>query len=146
VGSIIDTRNGAVGLQAARGPSGGIQVGTFFGGKFKVVQKKKLRRGQRRHTTDLRLTGGRFVACRAAGTKAREARRRRRRHLWGSATGSYRSVGENSAATVRGTKWLVKDTCAGTLTRVRRGVVVVHDFQTGKNIKLRRGQSYLARF
>jgi hypothetical protein len=145
IGSTVNLTNGAANLITARGPSGGQQAGKFFGGNFKLLQKKRHRRHHRR-TVDLRLVGGKLETCSAGGTKAGAARRHRRRRLWGDASGSYRSVGENSAATVRGTRWLVQDTCAGTLTRVRRGVVVVTDFVHHKTVILKRGQSYLARF
>jgi hypothetical protein len=145
IGSTVNLTNGAANLVTARGPSGGQQAGKFFGGTFKLLQKKK-RRPHHRRTVDLRLVGGKLVTCSAGGTKAEASRRRRRRHVWGDASGSYRSVGENSAATVRGTRWLVQDTCAGTLTRVRRGVVVVTDFVHHRTVILKRGQSYLARF
>ena len=55
-------------------------------------------------------------------------RKRRSRHLWGSGHGSFRTRGRYASATVRGTVWLQKDTCSGTLTVVRRGVVTVKDF------------------
>ena len=40
----------------------------------------------------------------------------------------------HSQATVRGTRWLTEDTCAGTLTFVTRGAVVVRDFARRRNI------------
>jgi hypothetical protein len=46
---------------------------------------------------------------------------------------------------VRGTKWLVQDSCAGTLTRVAKGVVAVRDNVRRKTIILRAGKKYLAR-
>jgi hypothetical protein len=46
---------------------------------------------------------------------------------------------------VRGTIWLTEDRCDGTLTRVRRGRVVVRDFELGRKVVLTRGESYLAR-
>ena len=50
------------------------------------------------------------------------------RKLWGDGKGKFRTRGQYSAATVRGTKWLVQDTCTTTLTRVTQGVVAVNDF------------------
>ena len=47
--------------------------------------------------------------------------------------------------TVRGTEWLVQDSCAGTLTRVARGVVSVRDNVRRKTIVVRAGKKYLAR-
>ena len=46
---------------------------------------------------------------------------------------------------MRGTRWLVQDTCAGTLTRVVKGVVAVRDNVRHKTIVVRAGKKYLAR-
>ena len=56
--------------------------------------------------------------------------------------GKFRTKGQYSAATVRGTKWLVQDTCTTTLTRVTEGVVSVRDKVERKTITLRAGKSY----
>jgi hypothetical protein len=48
-------------------------------------------------------------------------------------------------ATIRGTKWLVQDSCAGTLTRVTQGVVSVRDDVKQKTITLRAGKRYTAK-
>ena len=64
--------------------------------------------------------------------------------LKASEHGNYQTRGRYSAATVRGTIFTVTDRCDGTLTVVKRGVVVVTDFRRRKNITLRTGQSYLA--
>src|SRR4029079_12448736 len=73
------------------------------------------------------------------------AKKPKSRKLWGSGSGSFRTRGQYSAATVRGTEWLVQDSCAGTLTRVRKGVVAVRDNVKRKTIVLRAGKKYLAR-
>jgi ferric-dicitrate binding protein FerR (iron transport regulator) len=65
--------------------------------------------------------------------------------LWGDGSGSFRTRGQYSAATVRGTRWLVQDSCAGTRTRVVRGAVTVRDLVRRKTIVVRAGKSYLAR-
>jgi hypothetical protein len=65
--------------------------------------------------------------------------------LWGSGKGRYRSRGNNSSATVRGTIWLTEDRCDGTLTRVRTGRVVVRDFALDRKVVLEPGDSYFAR-
>ncbi len=62
----------------------------------------------------------------AASRKARRGpppRRSKTRKLWGEGKGAFRTSGKYSAATVRGTTWLVQDSCTGTLTRVTEGVV-----------------------
>ena len=46
---------------------------------------------------------------------------------------------------MRGTKWLVQDTCTTTLTRVAQGVVSVRDEVKKQTITLRKGKSYTAR-
>jgi hypothetical protein len=46
---------------------------------------------------------------------------------------------------VRGTRWLVADTCKGTLTRVTAGSVVVRDTVRNKRLVLDAGERYLAR-
>ena len=46
---------------------------------------------------------------------------------------------------MRGTKWLVQDSCAGTLTRVVRGSVKVRDNVRHKTVTVAAGKSYLAR-
>jgi hypothetical protein len=40
---------------------------------------------------------------------------------------------------------LTQDRCDGTLTRVRRGRVVVRDFRARRTVTLTAGQQYLAR-
>jgi hypothetical protein len=63
----------------------------------------------------------------------------------GDGTGRFRTAGKFASATVRGTKWLVEDTCAGTLTRVARGVVTVRDTVRRRTVTVRKGKRYLAR-
>ena len=46
---------------------------------------------------------------------------------------------------MRGTEFLVKDTCAGTTTSVKRGVVSVRDFTLRKTVKVKAHHKYLAR-
>ena len=97
--------------------------------------------------TTLPLNGGSFRSCaRAAGRKAAAALSRRAiRRLRGNARGRFRTRGRYSAGTLRGTIWDTIDRCDGTLTVVRRGVVVVRDFRKRRNITVRAGKSYLAR-
>jgi ferric-dicitrate binding protein FerR (iron transport regulator) len=65
--------------------------------------------------------------------------------LWGDGKGKFRTKGSYSAATIRGTKWLVQDTCTTTLTRVAQGAVTVRDDVRKKNVVVRAGKSYTAR-
>jgi hypothetical protein len=67
------------------------------------------------------------------------------RRLWGNGTGSFRTSGRFSSATVRGTIWLTADRCDGTLTRVLRGRVAVRDVARKRTVLVGPGRSYLAR-
>ena len=129
VGSTLDTRHGTVHLFAAVNETGRLQDGYFGGGLFVVDQ------GRRNPLTTLSLTGG---AQRSCGL--------RKRTLSGAARGRFRMRGRNSLATVRGSAlWRVTDTCRGTRTVVQQGIVRVHDLVKDRTVKLRGGQSYLAR-
>ena len=46
---------------------------------------------------------------------------------------------------MRGTKWLIEDSCTTTLTRVARGTVTVRDFAKKKNIIVKAGKKYVAK-
>jgi hypothetical protein len=71
---------------------------------------------------------------------------RRRRSLWGRDSGGrWRTHGQNSVATVRGTRWLTQDRCGGTLTRVTQGAVVVRSRHSDRRVLVKAGDSYLAR-
>ena len=67
------------------------------------------------------------------------------RRLWGDGKGKFRTKGRYSAATVRGTKWLVQDGCRYTRTRVTQGVIAVRDNVRKRTIIVRKGKSYTAR-
>jgi hypothetical protein len=133
-GSEIDTRKGKVTITTAQGDKA-----TFFDGIFKVSQSK----GLTTLTLSEKLTGCRKKGRSSAAAAA--AKRPKTRKLWGDGKGKFRTKGTYSAATVRGTKWLVQDRCTSTLTRVRQGVVQVEDFVKHKKKTLRKGKSYVAR-
>jgi hypothetical protein len=140
VGSVLDTTRGEVRMTAATDRSGGTQTGNFYAGVFQMRQ----RRGQA--LVDLVLKGRSVRSLCGRGRKAGAARHGRRvRRLWGNGRGRFRTRGRYSAATVRGTQWLVEDGCNGTLTRVRSGSVTVRDFVRHRTVRLRAGRSYLAR-
>ena len=147
VGSFLDTRRGKMRLTSAADNAGGTQSGSFARGVFQVLQA---RRGRDRGVTELRLKGASFGNCTAGGSGRQAAAARRRlssrtvRQLRGEADGRFRTRGRHSAATVRGTAWIMSDRCDGTLTKVTRGTVAVRDFRRGETIVLRTGKSYLA--
>ncbi len=113
--------------------------GTFSAGVFQALQSRS-------GLTTLPLKGSSFRSCAARAGRASAALSRRViRRMRGNASGRYRTRGRYSAATVRGTIWDTIDRCDGTLTKVRRGTVVVRDFRKRRNITVRAGKSYLAR-
>jgi Tol biopolymer transport system component len=145
VGSFIDTRKGRVALQSAKDRAGTRQTGKFLDGLFQVRQSKKRKA---KGLTDLVLKGSSFRRCGRAGrskTASASLSRRRIRRLRADARGRFRTSGQNSSATVRGTKWTMEDRCDGTLTAVQRGRVVVRDFRLRRNITVRAGKRYLAK-
>jgi hypothetical protein len=138
VGSTVDTRLGTVQLTALQKPGGKTETANFFDGLFKLTQT--------RTTTDLTLVEPLAPCPKSARASAVAAKKKpKTRQLWGDGHGSFRTRGQYSAATVRGTKWFVQDSCAGTLTRVAQGVVSVQDNVRRKTIILRAGKKYLAR-
>ena len=141
VGSIVDTRRGAVSLTSAANAAGAAQTARFSHGVFQVRQTKAAR-----PITELVLRGRLRCGRSAAGSgKVVASRSGSRRRLWGSGHGRFRTRGRRSSATVRGTVWLTEDRCNGTLTKVRRGVVAVKDFRTGKTKLVRAGKRYFAK-
>jgi hypothetical protein len=142
VGSVVDTRAGAITLSTAL-PGNRTQTATFHGGLFEVRQP-----ADARGMVELVLRGPAPV-CPKAGASARVAAtsaKRPPRQLWARDDhGRFRTRGSNSVATVRGTVWYVADRCDGTLTRVSRGSVSVRDLHTNRTTIVRAGHSYLAR-
>jgi hypothetical protein len=140
IGTIFNTRKGTVRLElAASAATNATQEGTFRGGLFQT------RQGRGNPLTELRMRGAGLNRCSKLPKGGAAAARRRSRSLFANARGRFRTRGRNSTATVRGTKWLQKDTCKGTLTRVTRGSVLVRDLTKRRNVRLKKGQKYLAR-
>ena len=162
LGSIVDARKGRARITAEVDPrTGRTQSSLFYDWFFRVLQTKGPK-----PITEARLVKGSFLPCggRKRGTRAkagpavagglraqsaagRKQSKRKVRHLWGRGNGSFRTGGKRSAATVRGTWWLVEDRCDGTVTRVKTGRVDVRDFRLRKTIRLRAGKRslYLAK-
>ncbi|MEA2420433.1 MAG: hypothetical protein QOE60_2639 [Thermoleophilaceae bacterium] len=142
LGTEVDASDGSIALTSAL-PGGKVQTATFGGGRFVIRQAHG-------GYVDLFLRGpacppAKHRAAKGSGALASAARNPSRR-LWGQDKGGrYRTHGKNSHATVRGTRWVVMDTCAGTLTRVSRGAVVVRDEVRKKSILVKAGEHYLAR-
>jgi hypothetical protein len=142
VGSILDTREGAITLNTAL-PGGKTQSAIFHGGLFEVRQPQGAG-----GLTELVLRGA-LTGCSSGGARAaavsKKKKRKPPRRLWGSdSQGKFRTRGGNSVATVRGTAWYVEDRCDGTLTRVSKGSVSVYDRGRHRTVVVRAGHSYLA--
>jgi hypothetical protein len=134
VGTTIDTTHGRVTLVTAA--KNGTDQADFYDGVFKVGQAKKSK------LTTLPLAGK--LSC-GAGKANLALKKKKTRRLWGDGRGKFRTKGKHSAATVVGTKWLVKDTCATTTTQVARGKVSVRDFAKKKTVVVKAGHKYVAR-
>jgi len=148
VGSLLNTRKGKVSIVSATDLLGATQSGDFSAGIFQVLQSRK---PKQKGLTELRLKGSGLSRCRAGGKGKRASAARKKlssatiRRLKANANGNYRSRGNQSAGTARGTVWITADRCDGTLTTVKRGKVAVRDFRRKKTIVVRAGKRYLAR-
>ena len=140
VGSTVDVSGGVVKLVSAASKKGNLQAALFYDGTFVVKQKK-------RALTELILTGGDFSDCDEPepARTTQSHKKKPRQTLWGNGTGQFQTSGQFSSATVRGTKWYTVDTCVGTLTAVKRGVVKVYDFTLKRYFVLEAGDSHWAK-
>jgi len=155
LGSLIDTTHGRVDLRAAPPPASAgarasaarVEDAQFYDGAFRVTQSANSPVAQ------IRLAGGNTKTCPAVpaavegdGLAPRRAPPHKAvRLLWASGSGTFRTVGRYSAATVLGTQWLTEDFCDGTLVRVTRGVVVVENLATHATVTVRAGHSVFTR-
>lgn len=149
LGSEIDARHGALEVTVATTQKRHTEQARLSGGVFSIGQTKS---GKDKGLTTFTLKenafsgGPSYASCRT-GKAAHVASPSRKVLQTLNASdnhGSFRTAGRYSAATVRGTQWVTEDRCDGTLTKVKRGVVDVLDFRTGKTIALRAGESFLA--
>jgi hypothetical protein len=141
VGTTFDTSKGnsRVSLFAAQSNiPGRTKKAWFYQGQFKFTQTHG-----KKPVATLAMNGA--LKCGGKANASAALRKAKKRRLWGDGKGRFRTKGKHSAATVVGTKWLVQDTCSGTLTRVVRGVVKVRDFKKRKTVTVRAGHSYFAR-
>jgi CSLREA domain-containing protein len=144
IGALVDTKLGVVQMSSATNALGGTQSGQFSKGTFIVKQARTSA------LTTAAMAGGNLNACSklphgGAAKQVAGARSRRHRSLFANVHGRFSTRGRNSSATVRGTIFLVKDTCTGTTTTVKRGTVTVRDFRLRKNVKVKAPHKYLAR-
>jgi hypothetical protein len=133
-GTEIDTRKGRVTITTIPKAGARPESAVFYDGLFKISYAGGV--------TNLTLTEP-LAACPRKGRASAAAKKAKSRKLWGKGKGAFRTTGRYSAATVRGTTWLVQDTCAGTLTRVTEGTVAVKAGR--KTVVVRAGKQYLAK-
>src|SRR4051812_45660200 len=136
VGTVVAARTGVVRLTAATGTPAHFDSGNFQAGSFQLAQD-----AAEPGVTELRIVND--EKGRQACGHARSTREFGR--LLGDAHGRFRTRGRFSVATVRGTAWGVRNRCDGTLTVVRRGVLVVTDLRRHKKVVVRAGHSFLAK-
>jgi hypothetical protein len=148
-GSFVDARAGVITL-VDKLPDGTTQAASFTGSKFQVRHVEGVTQIVLRGESYSDVCGG--VPDTGAGdtpATARAAQAQSKRHvreLWAKDDhGRFQTFGRNSVATVRGTIWETIDRCDGTLVRVAKGKVIVHDRRTGQDVGVPAGHSYLAR-
>jgi hypothetical protein len=134
LGATIDTRKGRIELRSVPKPGAAVELVQLYEGMFRVDQKRGI--------TNFTLNEP-LAKCGSRGRAA--ASKPKSRRLWGDGKGKFRTTGKYAAATVRGTKWLVRDSCAGTLTKVTSGAVNVSVKGKKRVIVVRAGRHYLAR-
>ena len=137
-GSEIDARKGRVTLTSLPRAGAAPETADFFAGLFTIHKVGQF--------TELRLSE-KLTGCKKAkrASAAQKKRKPKTRKLWGDGKGKFRTKGQYSSATIRGTRWLVQDGCTTTLTRVTQGVVAVRDFGKRKTVLVKKGKRYTAR-
>ena len=135
----MDVRNGRVTLTSIPKVGAPPETADFYGGIFIVTQKGGI--------TDLKLSE-RLTGC-PKGQQASLSlaqKKPKSRKLWGNGKGAFRTTGKYSAATVRGTIWLVQDSCTTTLDpRHGRASSQVNDFVKKKKQLVKKGKRYTAK-
>jgi hypothetical protein len=139
IGSLIDTTKGRIALASTADSHGGVQSAWFYSGIFKIGQTKGSA-----PVTELSLAGPK-LSCPKGKKASVSAAKPKTKKLWGNGKGKFRTKGQYSSASIRGTKWVVIDRCDGTLTQVKQGSVLVRDIKRHKNVIVRAGKQYLAR-
>ncbi|WP_320671542.1 virginiamycin B lyase family protein [Patulibacter defluvii] len=121
-------------------------TGRTAGGGFALPERLA---GALRPVAAEATAGVRIAATRPAAVPraaAKKPPKRKGRRLWGNGKGKFRTRGKRAAASVRGTNWLVEDTCGkSTLVRVREGTVEVRDFERNRTVIVGAGQRYVAK-
>jgi len=139
-GSTVDATAGQVRVTTATVERGKTQSAVFSGGQFRLAQARS-------DATTLTLNAALDCAAgavRSAAAAPHGSSHRATRSLWGTAHGSYTTVGRYASASDLGTRWLTADTCTGTRVTVAEGTVRVTDLVRHRTVVLHAPQSYLA--
>jgi hypothetical protein len=147
IGSVIDASHARLRITTALNARGRTQSATVWGGTFALKQAKG------RGMITFKLPGlpscsaaTSFTAMRAAHSSRKPPKKQAKRSLWAHDNhGQYTTRGNNSVATVRGTWWETVESCRGTLTYVKKGLVSVRDLRRHRTVLVAAGHSYLAR-
>jgi hypothetical protein len=140
VGTTIDASHGTVRLTNVRDGKGKLQTASFWGGSFTVQQKRS------KHARTILTLAGLMSCPKARHLASLSAKSPKARQLWGhDNNGRFVTRGRSAVATVRGTAWVMRDTCAGTRVSVSRGSVSVRDLVKHRTVNVSAGHSYLAR-
>ena len=140
--STVDVTNGRLKLTADTGTL------TVFGAGVSAVFKLLRGTDQKKPIVEMRLVKGDFSVCpkrKKSSAGKTTAATSTVRQLWGQGKGSFRTRGRYAAATVRGTYWLTRDRCDGTLVKVNQGVIQVNDLPKRTQVTVRAPRSYLAK-
>jgi hypothetical protein len=147
VGSVVNATDGTVKLTTAS-TTGDVQSAAFHRGQFKILQQASAV-----GLTELQLVGGRSESACHVTTKAAHAAHAARkklsksvlRQLFGRGHGIYKANGKHANLTIHGTSFLIQDRCDGTFVKLIEGNGTVRDKVRRRTVRLRAGQSYLAR-
>lgn len=144
LGSLIDATRGRLNVTTALNTHGRTQTAAVWAGRFVIGQTRS--NGMTTFRTATEPLNCTVDTNGAAHAQAVSAKRRTSTSLWSKDNhGRYSTRGHNSVATVRGTVWKTVESCMGTLTFVKKGVVSVLDTHTHRSVLVHAGHSFLAR-
>jgi hypothetical protein len=144
VGSVVDSRRGALAMTAAANGLSARQRATLSAGIFKIKQRAA-RKGRRRAKTPVDMV---LVSAAGAERKCRRTHPAKKgvvRSLRAGGKGVFRTVGGASTTTARNATWTTTDRCDGTVTKVTKGKVVVAARGKRRPVTVRAGHSFTAR-
>jgi len=137
LGSSVDSTNGVMWLQSQL-EDGTYESIDYYDGRFRADQKAT-------GLVTIELQGADFRSCGGKSTRGKGGSKKQLAKLWGKGRGRTKTKGRGGSGSVRGTTWLTKERCDGTLFKVAEGIIKVRDFGRDKNVILEAGEKYLAK-